>query len=183
MPHRILGDETTYDAAFEAWAGDLTALFRECWDVTLSFLVENPEEIRSDAREVVTLESDSVELLLFEFLGELLYRKDAEERVYRLGQLELDGGSAPAPDSTPVTDGVGPGQDGRVDAEESSAGVGEPGVRAGRGASYRLEAEIVGETLDPERHCYGVDVKAVTLYAFTVELRDDGWFARVVLDT
>ena len=47
---------------------------------------------------------------------------------------------------------------------------------------YRLQAGLAGETVDPERHELGVDVKAVTLHRFSLEHTDEGWKATVVLD-
>ena len=50
------------------------------------------------------------------------------------------------------------------------------------GESYLLVAEALGEEINPEKHSFGVDVKAVTLHRFQVERRDDGWKASVILD-
>ncbi len=47
---------------------------------------------------------------------------------------------------------------------------------------WRLEADLGGEAVDPERHLLGVDVKAVTLHRFELRATADGWEAQVVLD-
>ena len=47
---------------------------------------------------------------------------------------------------------------------------------------YFLKAVAGGEPLDAERHHQRADVKAVTLYDFSVEKANGGWKARVLLD-
>ena len=47
---------------------------------------------------------------------------------------------------------------------------------------YTLNAQLSGETLDPERHEQRVDVKAVTLHQFEVTPTQEGWKATVILD-
>ena len=50
------------------------------------------------------------------------------------------------------------------------------------GESYLLTAEARGEEINPDKHSFGVDVKAVTLHRFQVERNEDGWRATVILD-
>lgn len=45
-----------------------------------------------------------------------------------------------------------------------------------------LEAEVLGEPLDPERHGAGREVKAVTWHDLAVEPGPAGWTARVLFD-
>lgn len=47
---------------------------------------------------------------------------------------------------------------------------------------FRLKTALRGEKLDPSRHEQRTDVKAVTLYRFTVEETAGGWRALVILD-
>lgn len=51
------------------------------------------------------------------------------------------------------------------------------------GSLYRFQAVARGARIDPERQDLGVDIKAVTLHQFKVRKIEDGWEARVVLDT
>ena len=48
--------------------------------------------------------------------------------------------------------------------------------------SYTLHAYLRGETLDPQRHDLGTDVKAVTLHRFALQQTTTGWQAFVILD-
>jgi SHS2 domain-containing protein len=51
-----------------------------------------------------------------------------------------------------------------------------------KGPGYRLHADAIGETIDPDRHGLLADVKAVTLHRLSVEKTPSGWRAVVVLD-
>lgn len=44
-------------------------------------------------------------------------------------------------------------------------------------------ALATGGQIDPDRHSLGVDIKAVTLHQFELRQIEEGWEARVVLDT
>lgn len=51
------------------------------------------------------------------------------------------------------------------------------------GNSWRLEADVCGESIDSEKHGTGVDLKAVTFHEFSLEHGTDGtWRARVLMD-
>ena len=45
-----------------------------------------------------------------------------------------------------------------------------------------LNAKIWGEPIDLKKHQPKADVKAITLYQFVIEQRQDGWYAKVVVD-
>jgi SHS2 domain-containing protein len=55
-------------------------------------------------------------------------------------------------------------------------------LRFERNGAPRLEAELVGETLDPTRHRLADDVKAATAHGLRVAQTDEGWEASVTLD-
>ena len=46
----------------------------------------------------------------------------------------------------------------------------------------RLDAELWGEPIQPERHSMAAEVKAVTAHALRVRATPDGWEASVTLD-
>jgi len=49
-------------------------------------------------------------------------------------------------------------------------------------AGWSLDAVLKGEALDTLRHRAGTDVKAVTMYGFSVRREATGWISEVVLD-
>jgi SHS2 domain-containing protein len=105
-------------------------------------MVEEIDSIQPRESRDIRLKNDSVDLLLHDFLQELIYHKDSERLMLRVKRVRID--------------------------EESSR--------------FTLEGIARGETLDPERHHPGVDVKAVTLHRFRLEKTDRGWEALVILD-
>lgn len=50
------------------------------------------------------------------------------------------------------------------------------------GWGYRLTARCRGEEIDRERHCFRVDIKAVTLHGLSVTRNDGTWSATAVID-
>lgn len=91
MPYRYLSDLSPADAAFEATGTTLEDLFRAAWDATLNLMIERLEEIRPTETRIIELRNASREMLLFEFLGELLFWKDAENLFLRLEALTVAG--------------------------------------------------------------------------------------------
>ena len=55
-------------------------------------------------------------------------------------------------------------------------------LRIDAGKEFRLSGKVSGETIDSEKHVLKTDVKAVTYHQFQVKKRNDGYYARVVLD-
>ena len=51
-----------------------------------------------------------------------------------------------------------------------------------RAPRWCVEAVLEGEGIDPARHELSADVKAVTLHQLSVQRKDTGWEATVVLD-
>jgi SHS2 domain-containing protein len=50
------------------------------------------------------------------------------------------------------------------------------------GELLRLDAELRGESIDPDRHRLGLEVKAATAHGLSVVEATGGWEARVTLD-
>ena len=57
-----------------------------------------------------------------------------------------------------------------------------PVLKLIRDHPLRLQGRVLGDTIDPVRHSFGQDVKAVTYHMFEVGEEDGGYFAQVVLD-
>ena len=89
MPYKYLEDVGTADIAFEATGRDLPQLFTAAADATLNVMIENIEAI--DPREMrrVELENDKIDMLLFDFLQELIYLTDAERLLLRIRDAQI----------------------------------------------------------------------------------------------
>src|SRR5436309_7087470 len=90
MPYHYLEDIGTADIAFEATGRDLAELFRDAADATMNVMIDNLDSIQPrDAREI-ELSNDQIDMLLFDFLQELIYLKDAEQLLLRTRAAQID---------------------------------------------------------------------------------------------
>ena len=70
--------EHTADIGLRARAGDLDTLFVEIARAFFSVIVENPTEIRAVNEFSVSVETDQLDDLMYDWLAELLYLFDTE---------------------------------------------------------------------------------------------------------
>ena len=89
MPYKFLEDVATADIAFEATGRDLPELFIAAADATVNVMIDNLEAIESRETRQIELASDSIEMLLFDFLQELIYFKDASRLLLRAGAVQI----------------------------------------------------------------------------------------------
>jgi len=142
MPYHYLEEIGAADIAFEATGRDLPELFTAAADATINVMIDNLDSIEPREARQIELSNDNVEMLLFDFLQELIYFKDARRLLLRALEMQIDQ----------------------------------------KGETYFLKAKVAGERLDDTRHQQRADVKAVTLHGFSVEKKNGGWKARVLLD-
>jgi SHS2 domain-containing protein len=89
MPYEFLEDVATADIAFKAWGKDLEEMFIAAADATMNVMVEELDSIQPRERREFKLENDALDMLLFNFLQELIYYKDAEKLLLRVNQVEI----------------------------------------------------------------------------------------------
>src|SRR5260370_4194924 len=142
MPYHYLEEIGTADIAFEATGRDLPELFMAAADATMNVMIDNLDAIEPRETRHIQLANDKIDMLLFDFLQELIYLKDAEQLLLRV-------------------------RDAGIEKRDEQCFV---------------TAEAAGERLDAARHHQRADVKAVTLHGFSVQKKDDGWKATVLLD-
>ena len=75
MPYEYLEDVATANIAFRAWAPTLEGVFVAAADATMNVMVEELASIQPVVDRLITLENTSLEMLLFDFLQELIYQK------------------------------------------------------------------------------------------------------------
>ena len=160
MPYRYLDNIAIADVAFEAWDRTPEELFASAADATLNAMVENLEDIREEITKTVSLGAESLEMLLFQLLQELVFYKDAEQLLLRVACCTL------SPDS----------------ALSKESALSEDSAPSSQKPRLTLAAVLRGERIDPSRHRLIVDVKAVTLHRFSVEQTPEGWRATIILD-
>jgi SHS2 domain-containing protein len=87
--YRYLEDIATADIAFEAIGDSIEELFLAACDATMNVMVEDLQSIRTAQRRMLRLEDRYLDMLLFSLLQELIYYKDAERLLLRVGQITI----------------------------------------------------------------------------------------------
>src|SRR6185437_7522484 len=90
MPYQYLEDIGTADIAFEAAGRDLPELFAAAADATMNVMIDNLDAIEAREARQIELSNDNVEMLLFDFLQELIYFKDARRLLLRTHETQID---------------------------------------------------------------------------------------------
>jgi SHS2 domain-containing protein len=90
MPYHYLEEIGTADIAFEATGRDLPALFVAAGDATMNVMIDNLDAIESRETRQIELSNDNIEMLLFDFLQELIYFKDAKCLLLRIREVKID---------------------------------------------------------------------------------------------
>jgi len=90
MPYKYLEEIGTADIAFEATGRDLLELFRDAADATTNVMIDNIEAIQPRETRQIELSNEKLDLLLFDFLQELIFLKDAERLLLRMREMQID---------------------------------------------------------------------------------------------
>ena len=89
MPYRYLEDVAIADAAFEAWGSSREEMFSAAADALLNVMLDDPAVVRPDQSQEVRLENGDLEMLLFDFLNELIFFKDARHLLLRVASIAI----------------------------------------------------------------------------------------------
>ncbi len=89
MPYEFLEDIATADIAFHAWGDNLEEVFKAASDAVINTMIDNLDAIALAETRLIELENDALDLLLFNFLQELIYYKDSELLLLRAQQVEI----------------------------------------------------------------------------------------------
>jgi SHS2 domain-containing protein len=87
MPYKYLEDIGTADIAFEATGRDLPELFTSAANATMNVMIENLDTIEPRKTRRIELKNNEIDMLLFDFLQELIYFKDAERLLLRVREM------------------------------------------------------------------------------------------------
>lgn len=93
--YEFLDEIAIADIALRAWGGTLSDVFRQTARATAEVMVDDLDTIAPHERREVRLSGDDVEMLLFDFLQELIFYKDAEGLILLPEQVDVsesDGG-------------------------------------------------------------------------------------------
>jgi SHS2 domain-containing protein len=88
MPYRYLEDIATADAAFEVEGKTLEELFRDAAIATFEVMADTGT-VKPEVTRRIELENEDVDNLLFDWLSELVYLKDAESLIFRRFDVDI----------------------------------------------------------------------------------------------
>ena len=87
--YNILTEEVKSDFAFEVNADSVTELFRGAGIAMMEAMI-NVEELKAEKVWEFSIEADTLELLLFDFLGELVFVKDVEAALFNDYEISIE---------------------------------------------------------------------------------------------
>ena len=79
---KILEKIATADIAFEAYGKTLSELFESSALATTSVMVD-VKDLKSEIKKDIKLQNEDIERLLFDFLNEIVFLKDAEMMLFK----------------------------------------------------------------------------------------------------
>ncbi|HZV81645.1 MAG TPA: archease [Geobacteraceae bacterium] len=89
MPYRYLEDIATADVAFEAWGATGEELFIAAADALLATMANAPGKVERKEELIITLEHEEPDLLLWSFLQELIFLKDARRLLLHADTVSI----------------------------------------------------------------------------------------------
>jgi SHS2 domain-containing protein len=89
MPYTYLEEIAIADIAFQATGRSVEELFTAAADATVNVMVEDLAAIRDRQRRQLRMENDALDLLLFDFLNEFVYLRDAKGLLMRVASLSI----------------------------------------------------------------------------------------------
>jgi SHS2 domain-containing protein len=89
MPYEFVDELTMADIAFRAWGRDLEETFVSAADAVMNAMVEDLAAIQPHDTRLLSVEHEALDMLLFNFLQELVYYKDAEQLLLRVQELHI----------------------------------------------------------------------------------------------
>ncbi len=90
MPYRFTDDISTADVAFEAWGASREELFVSSASALLHTMTAAPERIARREELTIRVEHEELDMLLFSFLQELIFYKDARRLLLHADSLRIE---------------------------------------------------------------------------------------------
>lgn len=89
MGYQFKADEAIADVAFEADGATKETMFISAAEATLNTMVDSLDSVLPRETRLLTVKNAELDLLLFDFLNELLYLKDADGLLLRVSEVEI----------------------------------------------------------------------------------------------
>jgi SHS2 domain-containing protein len=89
VPYRYLPDIAIADVAFEATGKSLEELFTAAGEATVNTMVDDLSAVAREKRLTVELTHTEIDLLLFDFLQEFIFFKDARQLLLQTEDISI----------------------------------------------------------------------------------------------
>ena len=89
MPSEYLEEITKADIAFRAWGRTVEEIFAAAADAVTNAMVDDLNSVRPLDERRVALENNRLEMLLFDFMQELIFYKDADLLLLRPTEIAI----------------------------------------------------------------------------------------------
>ena len=89
MPFKFLEKIAIADIAFEVTASTLNGLFEES-GMAASDIMVNMKTVKPKIKKTIKLSADSLENLMYDFLGELIFLKDTKGFLFKKYSVKVD---------------------------------------------------------------------------------------------
>lgn len=89
MPYRYLDEYATADIAFIAENRSLEEVFADAADAVMNTMIEDLSTIRASETRKSAHRGAEIDLLLFDFLQDLIFFKDSEQLLLRVREIKI----------------------------------------------------------------------------------------------
>lgn len=90
MPYEFLEDVAIADVAFEASGKTVEEMFQSCALAVTSTQVKNLQSLKQKVKKNIEVEADNIEMLLFNFLQELIFLKDTQLLLFNKFDIKIN---------------------------------------------------------------------------------------------
>jgi SHS2 domain-containing protein len=90
MPYEYIDDVAVADVQFRAWGSDLTEVFVSAADATMNVMIHDLGTIEPREQRAFNLQNDALDMLLFDFLQELIFYKDSQQLLLRVPKVNIE---------------------------------------------------------------------------------------------
>ena len=89
MSYKYLEDVAVADVCFEASGKTLEELFESCGLATTNVMIKTLKKISPKQKRKISVSADTIENLLFKFLEEIIFLKDARQLVFSKYKIKI----------------------------------------------------------------------------------------------
>jgi len=93
LPYTYLDNLTTADVAFQATGETPEEMFISAAQATMAVMVPDLDSIDNLQTRRIYLKDDAIDMLLFQFLQELIFFKDAESLLLKVESVKIEQGN------------------------------------------------------------------------------------------